>query len=84
MPRSFPLIGRLGPGGRTSRVVVDGGSGCCERTARGDDRGGDAIALCVHEFLGMRILRSAWVNLDRGWAVVLVGAGSATCVAALV
>lgn len=43
-----------------------------------------AIAFCVYEFLGLRILRSAWVNLDRVWAVVLVGAGSATCVAALV
>lgn len=43
-----------------------------------------AIAFCVYEFLGLRILRRAWVNLDRVWAVVLVGAGSATCVAALV
>jgi hypothetical protein len=43
-----------------------------------------AIAFCVYQFLGLRVLRSAWVNLDRVWAVVLVGAGSATFVAALV
>jgi multisubunit Na+/H+ antiporter MnhC subunit len=42
------------------------------------------IAFCVYQFLGLRILRSAWINLDRIWAVALVGAGSATCVAALV
>lgn len=43
-----------------------------------------AIAYCVYRFLGLRILRSAWVNLDRVWAVALVGAGSATFVSALV
>ena len=42
------------------------------------------LAFCVYQFFGLRILRSAWVNLDRVWAVALVGAGSATCVAALV
>lgn len=42
------------------------------------------IAYCVYRFLGLRILRSAWVNLDRVWAVALVGAGSATFVSALV
>jgi hypothetical protein len=43
-----------------------------------------AVAVCVYQFLGLRILRSAWVNLDRIWAVALVGAGSATFVAAVV
>jgi hypothetical protein len=42
-----------------------------------------AIAFCVYQFLGLRILRSAWVNLDRVWAVALVGAGAATVVTAL-
>jgi hypothetical protein len=43
-----------------------------------------AIAFCVHQFLGLRILRTAWVNLDRVWAVALVGAGAATTVAAVI
>ncbi|HEU5471497.1 MAG TPA: hypothetical protein VFV67_12655 [Actinophytocola sp.] len=42
------------------------------------------IALGVYHVLGLRILRTAWVNLDRLWAAALVGAGSATVVAALV
>jgi hypothetical protein len=42
-----------------------------------------AIALCVYQFLGLRVLRTAWVNLDRVWAAALVGAGSATVIAAL-
>jgi len=42
------------------------------------------VAFCVYEFLGLRILRTAWVNLDRVWAVALVGAGTATAVAAVV
>jgi hypothetical protein len=42
-----------------------------------------AIALCVYHFLGLRILRTAWVNLDRVWAAAMVGAGSATVIAAL-
>lgn len=42
------------------------------------------VAFCVYEFLGLRILRTAWVNLDRVWAVALVGAGTATAVAAVI
>jgi hypothetical protein len=42
------------------------------------------IAFCVYQFLGLRVLRTAWVNLDRVWAVALVGAGTATAVAAVV
>jgi hypothetical protein len=41
------------------------------------------VALCVYHFLGLRILRTAWVNLDRVWAAAMVGAGSATVIAAL-
>ncbi|GAA4053449.1 hypothetical protein [Nonomuraea soli] len=33
------------------------------------------IAVAVYEFIGLRILRSAWINLDRVWAFALVGAG---------
>lgn len=36
------------------------------------------VALLVYELLGLRVLRSLWVNLDRVWAFALVGAGVAT------
>lgn len=36
------------------------------------------VALAVYEILGLRVLRSLWVNLDRIWAFALVGAGVAT------
>jgi hypothetical protein len=37
-----------------------------------------ALALLVYEVLGLRILRTAWINLDRVWAFVLIGSGLAT------
>jgi len=37
-----------------------------------------AVALTVYELLGLRVLRTLWVNLDRVWAFALVGAGVAT------
>jgi hypothetical protein len=37
-----------------------------------------AVAVVVYEIVGLRILRTAWVNLDRVWAYALVGAGVAT------
>ena len=37
-----------------------------------------AIALVVYEVVGLRILRTAWIDLDRIWAFCLVGAGVAT------
>ena len=36
------------------------------------------IAVVVYEVIGLRILRTAWINLDQVWAVALVGAGVAT------
>lgn len=42
------------------------------------------IAFAVYEFLGLAILRTAWVNLDGIWAVALVAAGSVTLVVAVV
>jgi hypothetical protein len=39
-----------------------------------------AIALLVFEKLGVAILRRAWLNLDRVWAVALVVAGLGTLV----
>jgi hypothetical protein len=36
------------------------------------------VALLVYELLGLRVLRSLWLNLDRVWAFALVGAGIAT------
>jgi hypothetical protein len=41
------------------------------------------IALLVYEIVGLRILRSAWINLDRIWAYALVVAGVATVVVAM-
>jgi hypothetical protein len=37
-----------------------------------------AVALAVYEVLGLRVLRSLWVNLDKVWAFALVGAGVVT------
>ncbi len=34
-----------------------------------------AVALLVYHRLGVAVLRQAWFNLDRAWAVALVGAG---------
>ena len=36
------------------------------------------LAVAVYEVLGLRILRTAWINLDRVWAVALIGSGLAT------
>ena len=33
------------------------------------------VALIVYQKIGLRFLRRGWVNLDRVWAVALVGAG---------
>jgi hypothetical protein len=41
------------------------------------------IALLVYEIVGLRILRSAWINLDRIWAYALVAAGVATVAVAM-
>ncbi|MFI0445087.1 hypothetical protein [Actinomadura sp. 6N118] len=40
------------------------------------------VALAVYEIVGLAILRRAWFNLDRVWAVALVGAGAATLLTA--
>ncbi|WP_018657316.1 hypothetical protein [Actinomadura flavalba] len=40
------------------------------------------IAILVYEVVGLAILRTAWFNLDRVWAVALVGAGAATLLTA--
>ncbi|MEN3309383.1 MAG: hypothetical protein V7603_5585 [Micromonosporaceae bacterium] len=36
------------------------------------------IAVLVYEALGLRVLRSAWLNLDRVWAFALIGSGVLT------
>ncbi|GAA4257107.1 hypothetical protein [Dactylosporangium darangshiense] len=41
------------------------------------------VALLVYQVVGLRILRSAWINLDRIWAFALVGAGIATVAVAV-
>jgi hypothetical protein len=42
-----------------------------------------AVAVVVYEVVGLRILRSAWINVDRIWAFALIGAGVATAVLAV-
>nr|WP_240940307.1 hypothetical protein [Planosporangium flavigriseum] len=42
-----------------------------------------AVALVVYEVVGLSILRTAWVNLDRIWAYALLGAGLATVAVAV-
>jgi hypothetical protein len=37
-----------------------------------------AIALVVYQKVGLKILRSAWINLDRIWAGALVATGAVT------
>jgi hypothetical protein len=41
-----------------------------------------AIALVVTELLGLSVLRHAWLNVDRLWAVALLAAGAATLLTA--
>jgi uncharacterized membrane protein YdcZ (DUF606 family) len=38
------------------------------------------IAVVVYEKLGLAILRQAWLNLDRIWALALIGVGILTFV----
>jgi hypothetical protein len=38
------------------------------------------VALAVFQVFGLRILRSAWINLDRVWAIALMIAGVVTIV----
>jgi hypothetical protein len=33
------------------------------------------MAIAVYQWLGLKILRSAWINLDAIWAGALIGAG---------
>lgn len=42
------------------------------------------IALVVYESVGVRILRTAWVNLDGLWAMALLAAGVFTVITAVV
>jgi hypothetical protein len=38
------------------------------------------LAVAVYERLGLRVLRTAWVNLDLVWGVALIGTGVLTAV----
>ena len=40
------------------------------------------IAIVVYEAVGVAVLRRAWFNIDRLWAVALIGAGAATLITA--
>jgi hypothetical protein len=37
-----------------------------------------AVAVLVLQVLGLTVLRRAWINVDRIWAIALIGAGAAT------
>jgi hypothetical protein len=37
-----------------------------------------ACAIGIYEFVGVNVLRRAWFNVDKLWAVVMVGAGALT------
>jgi hypothetical protein len=39
------------------------------------------VALFVYEVAGLAVLRRAWINLDRVWALAMIGAGCATILA---
>ncbi len=39
------------------------------------------IALAVYQWIGLRILRSAWINLDAIWAGALIAAGAFSLIA---
>ncbi|MET9020903.1 hypothetical protein ABZV93_13035 [Actinopolymorpha sp. NPDC004070] len=45
---------------------------------------GAVIAFVVYQFVGLAILRTAWINLDLIWAVALLAAGLLTLVGVLV
>jgi hypothetical protein len=35
-----------------------------------------AIALAVYEWIGLGVLRSAWINLDLAWTIALAASGA--------
>ena len=37
-----------------------------------------AVAIVVYEKLGLGVLRTAWLNLDRVWASAVIAAGAVT------
>jgi len=41
-----------------------------------------AIAVVVYEIVGLTVLRRTWFNLDRVWALALIGAGAVTVLTA--
>jgi hypothetical protein len=34
-----------------------------------------AVAITVYDWIGLGILRTAWINVDRLWAATLLGSG---------
>jgi hypothetical protein len=74
--------GQLTGGSAAGAAVWDGVAAALVHTA-GMVLVAAAVAVTVYQVLGLRILRTAWVNLDRVWAVALLGAGGATLAVAL-
>lgn len=42
-----------------------------------------AIAIAVYEWVGLAVLRHAWINVDMIWTVALIGAGAALLLTSL-
>ena len=66
----------LGPGPAGAAVFVTGVHTVAMLTVAG------VIAVLVYDVVGLTVLRRAWFNLDRLWAVALVCAGAVTVLTA--
>jgi hypothetical protein len=66
----------LGSGPASAAVFVTGVHTLAMLTVAG------IIAVLVYEVVGLTVLRRAWFNLDRLWAVALIGAGAFTLLTA--
>jgi hypothetical protein len=73
---SQPLAEWLHVGGLASSVVAGVGAAGVHSVAMLAAM--TVMAGGVYEFVGLGILRKAWINLDRIWAMALVGAGVIT------
>jgi hypothetical protein len=73
MMRPTPVIGRGALGFARALAVVSLHTGAMLLVM-------GAVALIIYEWVGLKILRSAWINLDTIWAGALVAAGAMSLV----
>jgi len=66
-----PILDRAG-----SFALVDVGAVAVHTTAMFLVMG--AVALVIYERVGLKVLRTAWINLDRIWAITLIVTGAVT------